>query len=489
MLPALFGSNRNIFYGWYIVGAGIIINMLMGGLIMHAFHFYVAELKAEFLWPATIFGLAFMITRIESGVLGPIQGWLIDRFGPQTMMRIGIASTTIGLLAFSQLNSHATFIGFYFIVAIGASVGGFMTVSVAVVTWFERLRSRALGYMSTGFAFGGFLALPVGLMITEIGWRWSAVLSAIVLFAVGQSLAFLFVRHPQDRGLQKDGGPDQRSAGAQSRTSLPVSASNPHRHRDFTVREAMPDTSVLGARSGSWRSLAGVLLYVSGVFVHFTLLVTELDGLTAFHAGIAYMIMNLAQLVGQLGTGYLGDRMSKRVLLVPPMFGHCAGAILMAFATSYEIILLAVIIHGLSWGARAPLITALRADYFGASNFGQIMGWSSIVMSTFMTVGGFLSSVLFDATGSYAIPFTVLGLGALTGAIWILMAGRPRLPGVRVITATGPLRAAQPIAMFRPNREVVGTAARTAPQRAALEREQPADPLILLIWVHACSRV
>ena len=101
MAPALFGSNRKIFYGWYIVAAGIVINMLMGGLIMHAFHFYVAELKAEFLWPATIFGLAFMITRIESGVLGPIQGWLIDRFGPQTMMRIGIASTTIGLLAFS----------------------------------------------------------------------------------------------------------------------------------------------------------------------------------------------------------------------------------------------------------------------------------------------------------------------------------------------------------------------------------------------------
>ncbi|MYG90839.1 MAG: MFS transporter, partial [Chloroflexi bacterium] len=124
--------------------------MLMGGLIMHAFHFYVAELKAEFLWPATIFGLAFMITRIESGVLGPVQGWLIDRFGPQTMMRLGIASTTIGLLAFSQLWSQGTFIAFYFVVAIGASVGGFMTVSVAVVTWFERKRSRALGYMSTG---------------------------------------------------------------------------------------------------------------------------------------------------------------------------------------------------------------------------------------------------------------------------------------------------------------------------------------------------
>ena len=470
MLPALFGSNRNIFYGWYIVGAGIIINMLMGGLIMHAFHFYVAELKAEFLWPATIFGLAFMITRIESGVLGPIQGWLIDRFGPQTMMRIGIASTTIGLLAFSQLWSQGTFIAFYFIVAIGASVGGFMTVSVAVVTWFEKKRSRALGYMSTGFAFGGFMATPIGYMIQEIGWRNAALLSAIVLFTVGQVLATLFVRRPEDRGLVKDGAADSAAAASIDRQGAQTGASA-FRHRDFTAREAMRTRAFWGLALAH----GAPLLVVSGVFVHFTLLVTEVEGLTAFHAGIAYTIMNVAQLVGQLGMGYLGDRMSKRLLLVPPMFGHCIAAIMLAFATSYEMILFAAIINGLSWGSRAPLLTALRADYFGASNFGQIMGWSSIVMSTFMTVGGFLSSVLFDATGSYAIPFTVLGMGALTGAIWVLMAGRPRLPGVRVVTATGALRAAQPIAMFRPNRRVVGAAARTAPQRSALERERTAD--------------
>ena len=363
MLPALLGSDRKIFYGWYIVAAGIVINMLMGGLIMHAFHFYVAELKAEFLWPATIFGLAFMITRIESGVLGPVQGWLIDRFGPQTMMRIGIVSTTIGLLAFSQLWSQGTFIAFYFIVAIGASVGGFMTVSVSVVTWFERKRSRALGYMSTGFAFGGFLATPVGYMIQEIGWRNAALLSAIVLFAVGQLLATLFVRRPEDRGLVKDGGEAVNGGTAPGGGSGPELPGNLHRHRDFTVREALRTRAFWGLALAH----GAPLLVVSGVFVHFTLLVTEVDGLTLTHAGIAYTAMNFASLVGQLGMGYLGDRFSKRLLLMPAMIGHCAAAIMLAFAASFEIILIAAIINGLAWGSRAPLITALRADYFGAS--------------------------------------------------------------------------------------------------------------------------
>jgi MFS family permease len=462
VLPGLSGSDRKIFYGWYIVAGGIVINMLMGGLIMHAFHFYVAELKAEFLWPATIFGLAFMITRIESGVLGPIQGYLIDRFGPQTMMRLGITSTVIGLLAFSQLNSQATFIGFYFIVAIGASVGGFMTVSVAVVTWFERYRSRALGYMSTGFALGGFLATPVGYLIQEIGWRNMALASAILLFAVGQILATLFVRRPEDRGLTKDGISDTSGSGSDPNSQVSLPPVNPHRHRDFTVREALRTRAFWGLALAH----GAPLLVVSGIFVHFTLLVTEVDGLTVAHAGIAYTAMNVAQFVGQLGMGYLGDRFSKRLLLVPAMVGHCAAALMLAFAGSFEIIMLAAIVNGLAWGSRAPLITALRADYFGATNFGQIMGWSSIVMSAFMTVGGFLSSVLFDATGSYGIPFAVLGLGALTGALWVLMAARPRLPGVRVVTARGPLQRAQPIAMFRPNRSAANPSACPAPQRS-----------------------
>lgn len=450
-----------VFYGWYIVAGGIVINMLMGGLVMHSFNFYVAELKNEFLWSATLFGIAFMITRIESGVLGPIQGWLIDRFGPQTMMRIGILSTTIGLLAFSRLWSEGTFIAFYFIVAIGASVGGFMTVSVSVVTWFERKRSRALGFMSTGFALGGFMTPVVSALMENIGWRSTAIVSAIILFVVGQILATLFVRQPQDKGLLKDGEPVPEN-GSPSRPLLPT---NPHRHRDFSVREAMRTKAFWGLALAH----GAPLLVVSGVFVHFASLVIEIDGLTVVHASAAYTAMNVAQLGGQLGMGYLGDKFSKRLLLIPAMIGHAGAAVMLAFASSFEMVMLAAIINGLAWGSRAPLITALRADYFGASNFGKIMGWSSVVMSTFMTVGGFLSGVLFDATGSYTVPFLVLGIGALTGVIWVAMSGRPRLPGVRVVTASGALRRAQPIAMFRANQPAQMVAARTARQRTQRE--------------------
>ncbi len=144
-----FATGR-IFFGWYIVSGGIVVQILLGGLVMHATGFYVAALKEEFMWSATLFGLALAMTRIESGALGPFQGWAVDRWGPRLMMRLGIASTALGLILFGFINSQATFFIFYFIVSIGAGVGGFMTLTVAVVHWFQRapVREGPLGLAS-----------------------------------------------------------------------------------------------------------------------------------------------------------------------------------------------------------------------------------------------------------------------------------------------------------------------------------------------------
>ncbi len=440
---------RNIFYGWYIVAAGMIINMLIGGLVMHSFSFYVAELKSEFLWSASLFAFAFTLTRIESGVLGPIQGWMIDRLGPKLMMRLGITSTALGMLAFSQLWDPGSFIGFYFLVSVGASVGGFMTISVVTVTWFERLRSRALSFMAMGFGLGGFLAPAVGALIDSVGWRWTAIGSAIVIMVVGQLLAGLFVRHPKDKGMLVDGGPAHITSTSSSAVASLRAATltKSHRHRDFTAREAL--------RTRSFWALAlahgAPLMVVSGMMVYFATRVQEIDGLTASDAGVAWLVMSACQLVGQLTMGYLGDLISKRLILLGCMLGHGAAAIILGLADSFWMILLCSVVNGLAWGARGPLITALRADYFGASSFGQIMGWSSTVMMIFMIAGSLVVGGLRDVTGDFTLGFIVVGIGAGTGVLWVAMASRPRLAQVMAAARQLAPASAQLIAVSRPN--------------------------------------
>ena len=426
----------------------MVINMLIGGLVFHSFSFYVAELKAEFLWSASLFAFAFTLTRVESGVLGPIQGWLIDRFSPKTMIRWGVGLTAVGMLAFSQLWDPGSFIGFYFLISIGASVGGFMTISVVTVTWFERLRSRALGFMAMGFGLGGFWAPVVGSLMDAVGWRWTAIGTGVLLMVVGLALSSLFVRHPRDKGMEPDGGPASGSRRDGSNASVAASPENVYRHRDFTAREAL--------RTRSFWALAlahgAPLMVVSGMMVYFATRVQEIEGLSAADAGVAWLVMSACQLVGQLTMGYLGDLISKRLILHFCMLGHGAAGVLLGIADSYLLVMLCSVVNGLAWGARGPLITALRADYFGASSFGQIMGWSSTVMMLFMVAGSLIVGTLRDVSGDFMLGFLVVGIGAGSGVLWVAMATRPRLAQAVAAARRLTPSSAQLIAVSRPNR-------------------------------------
>ncbi|MCY3602116.1 MAG: MFS transporter, partial [Chloroflexi bacterium] len=108
--------RERVFYGWWMVAGGFVIQTVLGLFMFHAFGFYVERLEEEFKWSKTTFSLAFAMTRIESGVLGPIQGWAIDRFGPRIMIRIGIATTGIGFVLFSFVDSVTTFFLTYFLI-------------------------------------------------------------------------------------------------------------------------------------------------------------------------------------------------------------------------------------------------------------------------------------------------------------------------------------------------------------------------------------
>ena len=393
------------------------MQLLLGGLVMHATGFYVAALQDEFMWSATLFGIALAMTRIESGALGPVQGWAIDRFGPRLMMRMGIASTGIGLILFGFIDSQATFFIYYFIVSIGAGVGGFMTLTVAVVHWFQRTRARAMGYLMTGLAIGSFMAPLISFLIDEVGWRATSIGSGVLLLVAGQLIATLIVR-PSDRGDV----PEPARAATVARPDAP--AAPVQQRRDFTAREALRTRSfwALSFAHGS------PLLMVSAVSGFFVLRVGEIDGLGAGHAAIAIVIGTVCQIAAQLVGGYAGDVISKRLIISLCLAGHAAAAVVLAIADSFPMIVLGAVLHWTAWGGRGPNINTLRADYFGPANIGQIMGWASVVMMIYSAGGSLLTGALRDVSDGWALPFLVAGIGTASGLVWLAMATRPRLP-------------------------------------------------------------
>jgi sugar phosphate permease len=335
------------------------------------------------------------------------------------MIRTGMVVFAIGFLLFSLVSSPATFFATFFLMAVGAGLGGYLPITVALVNWFRRRRALTLSLSSLGSGIGGLLTPLVVAALTTAGWRATAVGSGLLVLVVGLAAAQVFRHRPEAYGQHPDGDPAPEPTAqlaAPARTSTPVV--------DFTAREAMRTSAfwLLSAGHGS------ALLVVSTVLVHMATHVTERLGYSLADAARVVFLLTLSVIAGQLGGGWAGDRVSKRGIAAGCMLGHAAALFLLATASAFWMVLAFAVLHGLSWGTRGPLMAALRADYFGSAAFGAISGASSMVAMTGMIVGPLVAGILADRTGSYRPGFIVLASLALLGSVGFVLARRPPPP-------------------------------------------------------------
>jgi sugar phosphate permease len=365
------------------------------------------------------------MARSESAILGPIQGWLTDRFGPRALMRVGLTIFGLGFVLFSRIDAPIEFFLAFFLVVVGAGLGGYVPISVAIVNWFRRQRALALGISSSGSSVGGLLTPVVVASLTTFGWRTTALLSGIVILLVGLPMAQVFRHRPEHHGEYPDG---RRPEAAPARGGDAGSAGRPPPEPgDFTAREAMRTAAFWLVSLGH----GSALLVVSAVLVHMVTHVTEGLGYSLAQAAAVVVLLTMAQIAGHLGGGWAGDRLSKQAIVVGCMLGHATALLLLAAASAYWMVVVFALLHGLSWGVRGPLMAAIRADYFGSAAFGTISGVSSMVSMLGMMAGPLVAGILADRTGSYRLGFTVLASLALVGSLFFLLARRPPPPAVR----------------------------------------------------------
>ncbi|MEX0941448.1 MAG: MFS transporter [Pseudomonadales bacterium] len=407
----------HIFYGWYIVGAAGGIQLLSGLLWMQSYGAYVVLLQAEFGWSKALVAGAFALTRIESGILGPLQGWLVDRYGPRAILRIGILIFGAGFILFSRIDSLLGFYLTFALIAVGSSLGGFATVMVSLVNWFSRHRAKAIAISQMGYSLGGLCVPLIILCLTAFGWRTTAFLSGIFVLVVGLPLVQMVRHRPAEIGERPDGTEVELDKDGNEQ---PAFSSD----RDFTAREAMRTSAFWLISIGH----ACALLVVSAVMVHLVPHMTEGLGYSLPQAGLAVALMTAFQVVGQLSGGYLGDRLNKQMICICCMVAHTGALLLVAYAVNLWMVIAFAMLHGIAWGTRGPLMVALRADYFGPSSFGTIMGFSSLIVMIGMSTGPVLAGYLADLHGNYEIGFTVLAIGAFLGSFCFLAATPPSPP-------------------------------------------------------------
>lgn len=414
---------RRPFYGWWIVGAGAATQALGSGLLQQAFGTYVVLLGKEFGWSRTALSGAFSLARIEDGLLGPLEGWLLDRFGPRTVMRVGFVLFGGGFFLFARIDTVFEFYATFLIMSVGASMAGFLAITTAVVNWFVRQRSLAMGIALLGNPIGGY-ALPLVVRSLETwGWRDVANASGVIILVGGLALVQLVRHRPEQYGLLPDGATPVARDGVASDAGEAAAAADVE--VSFTARQA------LRTRAFWFISMAHAasVLVVSVTQVHYTAHVVETFGISLTTAAAMLTLQTTTNFVSRPLAGVLSDRLGSRNVIMVAMLMHSGALLLLAFGSTLWTVAAFALLNGAAWGARVPVIVAMRAEYFGTRSFGTIMGLSSMTVTVGSVVGPVLAGLSYDMTGSYEFGFTALALMAGAGTVFLVLTPAPPKQG------------------------------------------------------------
>ena len=409
-------SPNQVFYGWWLVGLTLLTLTAIITPIFQGLGFFFVALERHFGWSRAILSVPFSLSRVEGAILGPIEGYLVDRFGSRLMILIGLAILGGGFVSFSMVEGVLGYYVTFLVIFAGAGLGGFIPLIAAINNWFHRHRTKAMAIGMIGINLGALLAPFIGRAMDMYGWRTLALWLGIGVWLCAIPIAAAVRNRPEDYGQRPDG-----DSVAYTREDALDDA--PDDEVDFTVREAVRTMAFWGITAAhGFSAIATVTMAV-----HIVPAMTDI-GMSLPQAGTVVLTYGVSGAISQLAAGFLGDRLPKQPLIAVSVAVQGTGMLVAATIATFSGAYLFAVLYGIGLGARVPLLTAIRGDFFGRRNFATIMGVSQVPMNFAMVGAPIAAGYLFDTLGSYTIAFLVLAMFNFLGSGMILISRKPALP-------------------------------------------------------------
>ena len=391
---------------------------LMAATSFQSLGIFVVALERKFGWSRTTLSVPFSLSRVQGAMIGPLEGWLIDRLGSRRMIVIGYTIMGIGFILYSQIDNVWQYFASYFFISVGSGFGGWLAVITLVNNWFIRRRSMALATAISGVHLGGFLVPVLALGIESHGFRATTLGIGVFVLATVVPMTWLVRNRPEDIGLRPDGDSETSML---SQRSADEGITEADAEPEFTARQAM--------RTPVFWILALVhmtsTISIVTLAIHLVPKLTDI-GFSLSGASVVVLTYTAAALATQFVAGYLGDRLPKpRLIFIFFMFQATSLAVI-AFADQAYMAYIFAGLYGIGIGGRIPLLTAIRGDYFGRKAFATIMGVSMLPNNVGMLIAPLFAGYMFDTTGSYVVPFTIFAVLNFVGAFGMLFVRKPR---------------------------------------------------------------
>ena len=330
------------------------------------------------------FGIALQV--LLSGLGAPIFGGLADKYGPAKALGAGITLQLISQYWLTNVSSSVDLIGSLSLSGFGAA--GFVGITMAVVgrSVSPQNRSLFLGIVMAAGGLGQFIIVPsINALIINYGWL-TALYGLLILSA------FLFI------------------------FSYLISFSKNNDQSSNEVKQTIKEALQQAFKNKNFNLLT-LGFFVCGfqvtfIATHFPAYLED-EGLKSL-AGWSLALIGLFNIVGTLMYGFLGDRISKKNLLVSIYFFRSLIFLVFIFVPKNEFtVLLFAGALGILWLSTVPLTTGVISDIFGQSYTSMLFGLTLLSHNIGSFLGSWLGGRIFDQYQSYDtmwVACVVLGL-------------------------------------------------------------------------------
>jgi len=396
-------------YAWTRLFAALLLSSI-GGVGMWSVIVALPAVQAEFGVARSAASLPYTMTMICFGLGGILMGRLSDRFGIFVPVAGGAVTLALGYVAASRATSL-----WQFILAQGLLVGVASSVSFAPVIadtslWFTRNRGIAVAIIACGSYLAGTIWPPVVQHFIETaGWRWTYLGIAVFCVTTMVPLALALRRRSPLTAPPPSTGP------VIVRTPRPLGMSP----------NALQIVLVIAGLS--------CCVAMSMPQVHIVAYAADLGHGAARGAQMLSLMLGFG-VVSRLASGWVCDRIGGRRMLLLGSSLQAAALVLFLPFDGLASLYVVSALFGLFQGGLVPSYAVIVREFFPPEEAGVRVG--IVLMATVfgMALGGWMSGVIFDLTGSYQAAF-------LNGVLWNLLnigiaVGLLRRPG-RTLSAMG----------------------------------------------------
>jgi MFS family permease len=398
---------KQIYYGWWIVLASFMIAFYVAGVIFYGFTAFIEPLVKEFGWSYTQISFAASLRGLEMGLMAPVVGFLVDRFGSRKLLFSGLIVLGFGVILLGYTRSLAMFYGAFLLIAFGAGGCTSVVTMTAVANWFDKNVGKAMGVMASGFGASGLIVPVIVWLIAAFGWRTTLITLGLGMWILGLPIAFFIRNKPEDYGYSPDG----------SKINESRQTSQGHANVDgIGFKEILKKKSFLFVNLSETIRIMALTAVVTHIMPYLSTM--KISRMTA---GLMAAGIPLLSIIGRFGFGWLGDLFEKKHVMIIAQSLMGLGMLALCYVKINGLIYIFLFFFSIGFGGIAVLRGAILREYYGRYNFGKLLG----IMMGFGACGGIIGPTtagwVFDRLESYY--FVWLAFSGLMGLAILLIMG------------------------------------------------------------------